>query len=163
MSLGRPGWRSTLCQTRVAVNTDSHNVQSYPLVEAYRTLLPLLHIKLEVMKNFVKAMDWEGSGFAFLKKFPRISMEKLKACIFDGSQIRELVVTEVSSYKLPGKPPECGTREGSWRPTEVFPLTHGTNVSQTALSVVTLGLFAKELWEFEWRPRVSVFTKTFAL
>ena len=34
----------------------------------------------------------EGNGFAFLQeKFLQISMEKLKAGIFDGSQIRELV------------------------------------------------------------------------
>ena len=44
------------------------------------------------MKNFVKAMDREGKGFAFLQqKFPRISKEKLKAGIFDGPQIRELM------------------------------------------------------------------------
>ena len=41
------------------------------------------------MKNFVKVMDWEGNGFAFLQElFPRISMEKLKAGIFDGPKIR---------------------------------------------------------------------------
>ena len=75
------------------------------------------------MKNFVKAIDWEGIGFAvFREKSPRISMEKLTAGIFDGPQSREVVndstfdealneaehclaVTEVGSYKLPGKPP----------------------------------------------------------
>ena len=37
-------------------------------------------------------MDNVGSGFTFLReKFPRISMEKLKAGIFDGPQIRELM------------------------------------------------------------------------
>ena len=43
------------------------------------------------MKNFVKAMDSEGSGSAFLQRFPRIGIEKLKAGIFDGPQIREFV------------------------------------------------------------------------
>ena len=67
------------------------------------------------MKKFVKATDEEGSGFAFLlEKFLKISMEKRKAGIFDSPQIRELIkdpifdevseVTEVSRYKLPGKP-----------------------------------------------------------
>ena len=41
------------------------------------------------MKNFVKAMDRECSGFAFIQKFPRISMEKFKTDIFDSSHIRE--------------------------------------------------------------------------
>ena len=43
------------------------------------------------MKNFVKAMNREGSGYAFLQKFWLIIMEKLKAGIFDGPQIRELM------------------------------------------------------------------------
>ena len=44
------------------------------------------------MKKFVKAMNREGSGFTFLQdKFPQLSMEKLKAGIFDGPQIRELM------------------------------------------------------------------------
>lgn len=44
------------------------------------------------MKNFVKALNKEGRAFAFLnKKFPRISEAKLKAGIFDGPQIRELM------------------------------------------------------------------------
>ena len=44
------------------------------------------------MKNFVTAMEWEGRGFAFLQqKFHRISFEELKAGIFDGPQIRELM------------------------------------------------------------------------
>ena len=43
------------------------------------------------MKNFMNTMDTEGSGFAFLQeKFPQISMEKIKAGIFDSPQIREL-------------------------------------------------------------------------
>ena len=44
------------------------------------------------MKNFVKAMDREGRGFAFLQEnFPWINMGKLKAGIFDSPQIRELI------------------------------------------------------------------------
>ena len=44
------------------------------------------------MKIFVKAINREGSGFAFLQgKFLRISMQKLKADIFDSPQIRELI------------------------------------------------------------------------
>ena len=43
------------------------------------------------MKNFVKIKDTEGSGFAFIQKFPQISMEKLKAGIFDSHQIKEFI------------------------------------------------------------------------
>ena len=41
------------------------------------------------MKNIVMAMDREGSGFAFLQNFLRISMEKLKVGIFECPQRRE--------------------------------------------------------------------------
>ena len=61
-----------------------HNIQSHPLVEPSKILLLSLHIKLGVMKNLVKAMDREDREFAFLlEKFPWISMEKLKAGIYD--------------------------------------------------------------------------------
>ena len=40
-----------------------------------------------------------------------------------------VAVTEVSSYKLPGKSQECGIQEGNWRATEKFLLTWSTNVS----------------------------------
>ncbi|UYV70241.1 hypothetical protein LAZ67_7002262 [Cordylochernes scorpioides] len=43
------------------------------------------------MKNFVKAMDRNASGFAYLKqKFSSISEAKIKEGIFVGPQIREL-------------------------------------------------------------------------
>ena len=44
------------------------------------------------MKNFVKALDTKDREFAFLhQKFQQKSMEKIKAGIFDGPQIRELI------------------------------------------------------------------------
>ena len=53
------------------------------------------------MKNFVKAIGGEGCGFAFLpEKFPWISMEKLKAGIFDVPQIRELMMDPMSDEAL---------------------------------------------------------------
>ena len=135
-----------------------HNIQSHPLIEPNKILLPPLHIKLRVMKNFVKAMDREGSRFAFLQKFLWISIEKLKAGVFDDPQIRahdgpnvwwstewnwtiRLAITEVSSYKLPGKPPECGIQEENWRGTEEFP---PTNTSHTwTIFQRTMGIWVK--------------------
>ena len=64
---------------RQRLKSGSHKVQSYPLIEPNKILLAPLHIKLGVMKNFMKAMDREGSGFAFLQKFPWISMVYLTA------------------------------------------------------------------------------------
>ena len=70
----------------------SFNVLSHALVNPQKILLPPLHIKLGIMKNFVKALDKKGRFVAFIKnKFPRISEAKLEAGIFDGPQIRELM------------------------------------------------------------------------
>ena len=44
------------------------------------------------MKQFVKALDKTGQYFQYiLSAFPGLSNEKLKACNFDGPQIRKLI------------------------------------------------------------------------
>jgi len=51
-----------------------------------------LHIKLGLMKNFVKGVDKTGRGFEYVRhKFPNVSDAKIKKGIFIGSQIRELM------------------------------------------------------------------------
>jgi hypothetical protein len=76
---------------REALQLGSQNVLAYPLVSPSKIILPLLHIKLGLMKNFVKALK-EGRASTFLRrKFPRVSDAKLKNGIFDGPQIRELM------------------------------------------------------------------------
>ncbi|KAI6648986.1 hypothetical protein LOD99_6869 [Oopsacas minuta] len=68
----------------------SHNVIQEPLVDSNDVLLPPLHIKLGLMKNFVKALPKESRGFLYLvEKFPAISDAKIKGGIFVGPQIRE--------------------------------------------------------------------------
>jgi len=55
--------------TRQSPQIGRHNVHHQPLVSSANVFLPPLHIKLGLMKNFVKAMDQEGDGFKFLKDF----------------------------------------------------------------------------------------------
>ena len=63
-----------------------------PLVDKQRVILLPLQIKLDLMKNYVKALNKEGNGFKYLAmRFPYISEAKLKADIFVGPQIRELL------------------------------------------------------------------------
>ena len=54
--------------------------------------MPLLHIKLGLMNNFVKAMAKSSSNdFEFFrKKFPKLIPAKLKKGIFVGPQIWEI-------------------------------------------------------------------------
>jgi hypothetical protein len=57
-----------------------------------KVYLPLLYIKCELIKEFIKGMDQNSAGFMCLKiKFPRISDCKIKEGVFVGPQIRELV------------------------------------------------------------------------
>jgi hypothetical protein len=68
------------------------NVHHFPLVKSEDILLPPLHIKLGLMKNFVKGLSKDGNGINYLKKkFPRISDAKIKEGIFVGPQIREVL------------------------------------------------------------------------
>ena len=128
---------------------------------------------------------WTGKGsrFAFLwEKFLQISMEKLKAGIFDGPQIREIIKDPMFDKAL--NEAELCTWQSlksvvtnfleNHRSTEYkkeieeLLLSWGMNVSQTALSTVTLGLFSKELWRFEWwaewvlSPRYSRYGRALA-
>ena len=57
-----------------------------------RILFPLLHIKLSLSKQFTKALDKDGDCFTYLcQAFPGLTIEKLKAGIFEGPQIRQLI------------------------------------------------------------------------
>ena len=68
------------------------NIKNEPLVSRDRIILPPLHIKLGMMKQLVKALDKHDDCFNYIvKKFPGLSMEKMKAGIFDGPQIRKLI------------------------------------------------------------------------
>ena len=73
----------------------SRNVIAEPLVDASKVLLPPLHIKLGLMKNFVRALNKEGEGFKYIsQKFSAVSEAKLKAGVFVGPDIRALLRDE---------------------------------------------------------------------
>jgi len=68
------------------------NIINDPMVDRDRILFPPLHIKLGLIKQFTKALDKHGRCFTYLcKTFPGLTIEKLKAGIFDGPQIRSLI------------------------------------------------------------------------
>ena len=72
-----------------------HNVIREPLVEKNKIILPFLHIKLGLIKQFVKALDQDRPCFQFLKtKFPKLSDAKIKEGVFVGPQIRELMLDD---------------------------------------------------------------------
>lgn len=68
------------------------NVIHEPLVNRDKIIFPPLHIKLGLMKQFVKALDYDGQCFEYIgRTMPGISTEKLKAGIFNGPQIRQFI------------------------------------------------------------------------
>ncbi len=88
---------------REAMEPGRHNVQNHPLVPKEKVLLPPLHIKLGVFKQFVKALKLEegNSIMKYLHKmFPALSEVKIKEDIFVGPQIRKLIVNDELSGML---------------------------------------------------------------
>lgn len=72
------------------------NVENESLVPSYKILLPPLHIKLGIVKQFVKAMSRVQSA-AFMHIFeilPSLSEAKINEGVFTGPQIRELLKNE---------------------------------------------------------------------
>lgn len=55
------------------------NVLAHPLIPASKIILPPLHIKLGLVKNFVKALNKEGQALVYLMQFfPKLSDAKVK-------------------------------------------------------------------------------------
>lgn len=94
-------WDSRACEhhyrrkewpERIEFILGENNVKYVPLVKKEKVILPPLHIKLGLIKNFVKALDQEGEAFTYLKNiFPHLSDAKIKEGIFVGPQIKKLL------------------------------------------------------------------------
>ncbi|CAK8690383.1 unnamed protein product [Clavelina lepadiformis] len=68
------------------------NVKQTRLINPNKVLIPPLHIKLGLIKQFVKALDKGGDAFQFLKNlFPELSEAKVKAGVFIGPQIKKIL------------------------------------------------------------------------
>ena len=64
---------------RQSLTPGQKNVVHPSLVNSDTIILPSLHIKLGLFKNFFKALGKNGAGFHYLKeKFPRVSDSKIK-------------------------------------------------------------------------------------
>ncbi|CAH2096329.1 unnamed protein product [Euphydryas editha] len=68
------------------------NVLHETLVPRHKVLLPPLHIKLGLLKQFVKSLPRDENCFKYLvSKFPGLSEAKLKKGVFVGPDIRRLM------------------------------------------------------------------------
>jgi len=61
------------CQKKI-LEPGHKNVKHLSLVESSRILLPPLHVKLGLMRDFVKAMEHNGTAFLYVQqKFSLVS------------------------------------------------------------------------------------------
>ena len=59
-------------------------------MEPHKVLMPPLHIKLGLMKQFVTALNKDSPAFTYLQNiFPKLSEAKITAGIFVGPQIKK--------------------------------------------------------------------------
>ena len=73
------------------MDVGKNNIIHEPLVDREKKIFPPLHIKLGLMKQFVKALDKNGSCYLYLvENMPQWSIEKMKAGIFDDPQLKKL-------------------------------------------------------------------------
>lgn len=87
---------------RQTMKAGDKNVIHDSQVDRSRILFPPLHIKLGVMKQFVRALKQrESEAFKYLSRtFPKHSQSKIDAGIFDGPQIRKLINDEKFFEKM---------------------------------------------------------------
>lgn len=88
-------WVQSKWPPRSDLKPGDPNIVSQPLVDRKNIIFPPLHIKLGLMKQFVRALSTEGDCFKYIiSAFPSLSYEKIKAGVFDGPQIRQLIKDE---------------------------------------------------------------------
>ena len=85
-------WIRDQWPARSSLAPGDKNIIHKPLVDVKKIILPPLHIKLGMMKQYVKALDHNGDCFRYIcQAFPGLSEEKKKAGVFNGPQIRQLL------------------------------------------------------------------------
>jgi hypothetical protein len=84
------------------------NIANDRPIDPQKIAPPPLHIRLRLMTDFVKAMNWNGEGFHYLQqKFPWISNAKIKVGIFVGPWIKELLNDRNFDEVLEGTKRQC--------------------------------------------------------
>ncbi|GBP35906.1 hypothetical protein EVAR_23155_1 [Eumeta japonica] len=80
---------------RIEFQIGKHNVKNEPIVNADHILIPPLHIKLGLIKQFVKALRQDSPTFEYLKSsFLKLSKAIVKSGIYVDPQIKKLVASE---------------------------------------------------------------------
>jgi hypothetical protein len=98
--MGQP-IKTQTSQTRENSVPGEKCVRNQLLVDKDKILLLPLHIKLWLMKNFVKDVNKHGNGFEYLTdKFPKLTDAKLKEGTFIGLQSRGIIKYDLFVHLL---------------------------------------------------------------
>ncbi|GBM42516.1 hypothetical protein AVEN_80027-1 [Araneus ventricosus] len=83
--------------------TSGENVINTALIPPEKVLLLLLHIKLGLMKQFIKSLFKDGECFRYqCSKFPKLSEAKMKEGVFTGPDTRKLLSDSLFSETKDG-------------------------------------------------------------
>lgn len=78
-----------------------NNIVQIPLVSIEKVLLPPLHIKLGIVKNFIKALDREGQAFIELRRiFPKLSGMKINEGMNSSKYTYTIFIVSVENFIL---------------------------------------------------------------
>jgi hypothetical protein len=79
-----------------------NNVKNKSLVEIHKILMPPLHIKLGLIKQFIKALDKNSTTMQYLPVlFPHSSKAKIEAGIFNGPDIHKMFLSQQFEEAMP--------------------------------------------------------------
>ena len=85
-------WTQKEWPAREVLAVGSANIVATALVPRDRIIFPPLHIKLGLVKQFIRALDKNGDCFLYIcKVLSGVSYEKLKAGVLNGPEIRKLM------------------------------------------------------------------------
>ena len=85
-------WNTDTWPARENLTVGEANVIEEALVSREKIIFPPLHIKLGLIKQYVKALNKKGKCFKYLRSlFEGLSDAKVEGGIFDGPDIRKLI------------------------------------------------------------------------
>ena len=97
-------WNQKEWPIRETLKAGMPNIVNDPIVSREKIIFPPLHIKLGLMKQFVKALNTDGECFQHIfSVLPGLSFEKIKAGVFNGPQIHALVRDQEFARKMNDK------------------------------------------------------------
>ena len=83
------------------INSWCTQCDSPPLVQREKILLPTLHIKLGLAKQYIKALKSDSEAVKHVQAmFPKLSEAKVKGGIFTGPQIRQILGSKELEDKM---------------------------------------------------------------